>query len=83
MFPGCYGTKEDDNKREAEQLAALRRRDKLFRLSTDNARLLVTLRALYCEHAAVLAISCLRVGPAYGQAAALLNELEPESETDD
>ena len=67
----------------AEQLAAIKRPHERMAMHTANARLLLGLRNLYTEHAALLATGGARAGPAYGQAATLLRELEPESEPDD
>ena len=82
MFPGCYGTEEDDDKREAEQLAALRRSDELIRLHGEVARLKLFIRDrvkcnLLRKHGGY------HGRRVYMEAEKLLKELEPESETDD
>ena len=65
----------------AEQLAAIKRPDKLFRLIGENERLLVALRNLYDEqNGPPLILHRKTWQAAYDNAAALLKELEPESE---
>lgn len=64
----------------AEQLAAIKRPDDLVVLHSQRARLVIALRNLYGEHQALLATHNGSTGPAYGQAAALLRELEPKGE---
>lgn len=71
--------REFKDRQARDELAAIKRPDELTRLQGDRARLLVALHNLYREHRALLAASALPTGPAFGQAATLLRELEPES----
>ena len=83
MFPGCYGTEEDDDKREAEQLAALRRADELIRLRGEIARLKLEADQ-YRERVddAIFNTFACRLGPDewYHAKAEFCRELESESE---
>ena len=57
--------------------------NELASLRSDNARLLVALRNLYCDHAALLIRYRKTTGEAYVTAGRVLRELEPKGEVND